>query len=698
MRKILTILFLSASFFGYSQNGILTPKQLSYTDNKSTFRVYDIKSLAFGAIADRKILFDGAMTSGSANLVSSSSSFTSNDIGKYVRVPGAFTAGADLVIQIASVTNATTVVLMTTASLTVSADTVVYGTDNTVAIQNAILMADAHGGGVIYGDGAFVVAGALQTSVGGQNPNSQIYWPGAGLDNNRKRFHLKGPTGPNFTQSLFANTPLAVNGFVIESLIDGSGNMPSVFGALPVSGGLNFNYITYENVTILVPLNKGTGGPKIGGINNYWGTALEINNVHVGADGGANSLTSAPSDFSIAGIITNKPGSDDIISISNTSVELMPFGIVANEHAKLTQTEMLYCTYGLVLPHSNYPVHGDLVNIQWSVHSIYVPSNTILGVMAAGSANLNIDLLSLEIFNTGSHWYNAVDEFSDTSNNAGGSLYFDVYQAGTGTKINNSFIKTGGANFQCWPIGMANYYWEVPYNFRVGSFGIQTVSATNIIISNNGHLNQLGNGFIYDTTGAASYIGLNGGSIIGRTAVSGTGGNAITYSTAVSLNPDKSGGIGGAGTILGSTGYWLNWTTTGNFTPAANNTQDFGASATRWATMYGVTGNFTNLTISGSAYTVATAVNTANYTITAGNTYTILSDLTGQANRTVTLPSSPTSGTLIFIENDNVSGTSTFNWTFSGTVKDNLGITITTIPDGFVKTLVYTGSFYRIQN
>lgn len=104
--------------------------------------------------------------------------------------------------------------------------------------------------------------------------------------------------------------------------------------------------------------------------------------------------------------------------------------------------------------------------------------------------------------------------------------------------------------------------------------------------------------------------------------------------------------------------------------------------------------------ISGSGnadYTVATAVNTTNYTTTTA-TYVILPDLTGQANRTVALPSSPTSGRPYIYDNtnDNASG---FTWTFSGgTIKDNAGNTITTLGNKTLYHLVYTGTNYRITN
>lgn len=622
MKRILFILLFLTSLVAKGQ----------FVNNQP--RIFNIKN--YGAKGDGIRLFDAVMT-GTTTLTSASASFSSaTDVGKAIRVPGAGSAGVDLVTTIASVSNATTVILTTTSSTSVSADTIIYGTDNTVAIQAAINAANTQQGGVIYIPfGFYVVAGALQTSIGGQNPNSILYIPNAGLDNNRKRFVIRGEAPPNFTQSLFSNTTIANNGSIIEALTQGSGNMAAVFGIVPSAGpDFNYNYPTYENISILVPLNKGSGGPNIGGISNYWGAALHITNVHIGADGSPNSLTAAPSN-EVAGIITNKAGSDDFIGLDNVSVEMFKYGIVANEHARFSQTEILWCTQGFVAPHGNYSLHADLLNIQWCVHSVYVPVNTILGTITAGTVNFNIDLLSMEQYNTGSHWYNAVDEFSDTAGFAIGSLYYDLYQAGTGTKINQSFIKTGGVGFQCWPIGMGKLYYEVPYNFQVGSFGIQTISATNVAISNNAHLNAAGNAWIADTTGGGAWLTTNNGNMFLRLGASVTGGSAFSLLTVWNFNNDKSGGIGGSGAALGSTGYWLNWTTAGNFTSATNNTQDFGASANRWAHVYGTTGDFTNLTLNGGASITSVQSNVASADLTAQSaTVSSVATFTPSANGT----------------------------------------------------------------
>lgn len=95
------------------------------------------------------------------------------------------------------------------------------------------------------------------------------------------------------------------------------------------------------------------------------------------------------------------------------------------------------------------------------------------------------------------------------------------------------------------------------------------------------------------------------------------------------------------------------------------------------------------------SFVVATAPNTANYTITTAN-FVILSDLTGQANRDLVLPSAPASGQELLVKNINTPA-STFNWAFTnGTVKDFGQNTITTVSTLTVFDLIWDGSFWDI--
>lgn len=84
------------------------------------------------------------IASGSKNLLSTGSTFTSADVGKSIWVPGAGVAGAGLSTTIQAFTDATHVVLTLAAGTTISGAAAtntapfVYGTDDTAAIQAAM--------------------------------------------------------------------------------------------------------------------------------------------------------------------------------------------------------------------------------------------------------------------------------------------------------------------------------------------------------------------------------------------------------------------------------------------------------------------------------------------------------------------------------------------------------------------------------
>ena len=144
--------------------------------------VFDVR--AYGAKGDGKVVTDGVISSSSAVLTSATANFTSADVGKAVMVKGAGNSVAtSLVTTIASVKSATQVTLNATATTSVaSGGTVLWGTDDTAAIQAAINAAftygQAHGSAIVWVPPAaglfYAVAGPLVTSVSG---NGQLTIP-----------------------------------------------------------------------------------------------------------------------------------------------------------------------------------------------------------------------------------------------------------------------------------------------------------------------------------------------------------------------------------------------------------------------------------------------------------------------------------------------------------------------------------------
>jgi hypothetical protein len=96
--------------------------------------IYNV--LDYGAVGNGKIVTDGAITATQNTLTSSSASFTSADVGKVISVVGAGAAGIPLATTIVSVSGGVAT-LTAAASVTVTGARVVYGTDDTAAIQSA---------------------------------------------------------------------------------------------------------------------------------------------------------------------------------------------------------------------------------------------------------------------------------------------------------------------------------------------------------------------------------------------------------------------------------------------------------------------------------------------------------------------------------------------------------------------------------
>jgi hypothetical protein len=145
---------------------------------------FDVTAVAYGAKGDGQCVTDGSMSSSSSPThlaCTTSTPFTSADVGKLISVKGAGPAGVTtLVTTIASFTDSGHVVLTTGASTTISGATVMWATDDTVAFQAALdaaltylgahafaaVIVPAAPGGMFYG-----IGGALSHRDSG---NSQL--------------------------------------------------------------------------------------------------------------------------------------------------------------------------------------------------------------------------------------------------------------------------------------------------------------------------------------------------------------------------------------------------------------------------------------------------------------------------------------------------------------------------------------------
>jgi hypothetical protein len=420
-------------------------------------KVYNVTDPKFGAIGDGKKVFDAAISATTTTLTSATANFTSADVGKAIRVPYAGAAGVDLITTIAAFTNSTTVTLTAAASATVTADTVVWGSDNTTAFQKALDTCHHYGGGKIWvPNGVYMFAGQLRNNVNGTSPNSQIILPatffGGGGDstfNYRTSIVIEGETGPEWTPNLlFDDSTVGWRGVILYSLINGTGNAPALFGTksrLQASDSLNYSAYEFRNLTILVSKNLNGGGPSIGGINCYYCGVSTGDNVMVTIDGSAAKSTRPTNN--VAGIITNKIFSETMTRWVNTHVAGFKYGVCVSDHANLDQVEVYFCDKAFVFMHNVETIQANRILAQWNISSLFIPDATIMGLQNSfGASYFKIDNLQIEVWNgdaPASGWYNYTYIVDDAANQGVGELTHLTDEAGC--CVNNAlFNKNGG--------------------------------------------------------------------------------------------------------------------------------------------------------------------------------------------------------------------------------------------------------------
>jgi hypothetical protein len=114
--------------------------------------VLNVRHTDFGAAGDGRMVSDGNVTQGSAVVTSATAAWTAADVGKPISVTIRPTDTADklLATTIQAVNSATQITLATAMTATSTQADLIWGTDDTAAIQSAINAASAAGGGTVF--------------------------------------------------------------------------------------------------------------------------------------------------------------------------------------------------------------------------------------------------------------------------------------------------------------------------------------------------------------------------------------------------------------------------------------------------------------------------------------------------------------------------------------------------------------------
>ncbi len=372
---------------------------------------------------------DGTITSGAAILTSATGAvFKSTDVGKVIVVSGAGVAGAPLKTTILTFTSSTQVTLNANASTSVTTANIVWGTDDTAAIQSAILAAyDALSGNVYFPNGIYIINGAMQTSIDGAIPNSQLYIR-HGLDTQpgRRSITLQGESSP---QIPVFNASVNWNGAILYSTFaTTSGSVQSVLGGIGASGssaGFGFTDTYLKDIQFRVYTNNGAHAPYVSGFDGLnFGTISTYNasaTIDVPLSNSATALASGTYGMRISKQFNNGP-----CIVNGGCVMGFETAWSIGEHVQLQLPYAIGNYYGYFMQGTSFETSGKLLAHQCNTQIVF----------ENGARNVAVDL-TLEVENDAlGKWFDTNTLFTDAGNKATGVLRY--------TNAVSSF--TGGAN------------------------------------------------------------------------------------------------------------------------------------------------------------------------------------------------------------------------------------------------------------
>lgn len=376
--------------------------------------VVDVTASVYGAKGDAKVISDGAITTGTAVLTSPSNGFAGAAPGMYVSVKGAGPTGVTThIARIATTQSNGQITLDANAATTVSGAIVIFGTDDTPAIQAAVDAAEAYLAAgntyaqVFFPPRPYIVAGALNTSKSG---NGQIVFGPVPVTSNKRILEFRGATDgaaavrhwqqtvPQYAGSCLISLGVYASTSAQTSSINAAGNPGVICGPTEAFGyGVSSGGAVFSNMMAVIRnLSIITTHSSFGltyGAANLWGVAnCHIENFGYGTAGLVTGTDySSPGVFGTGlsvGLALPAPGNNDHVIARNISCGGgYTYGLFLTEHAVVDRYMALYCWAGLC------PV-GTYRGSVGSVHAMDVLSASIeacanmLYIIGAGSSGV----------------------------------------------------------------------------------------------------------------------------------------------------------------------------------------------------------------------------------------------------------------------------------------------------------------------
>lgn len=387
---------------------------------------FDVTAAAYGAVGDAQVVADGAMSSGSAVLTSATANWPSSVVGKSISVKGAGATGVTtLVTTVASRQSATQITLSAANASggAVSGAVVIWGTDDTAAIQTAVNAAEAYlAAGNTYAQVYFpprpyIVAGALNTSKSG---NGQIVFGVYATTGNKKILEFRGEgdgaaavrhweqTVPQHAGSCLISLGVYSSTAAQTANINADGNPAVICG--PNEGfGYGVAAVFSNMQAVLKNLAILTTHSSFGltyGAANLWGVAnAHIENFGYGTAGTVASPSTdytSPGTFATGlaiGLLLPAPGNNDYVIVRNVSCGGgYTYAIFFTEHAVCERLMVLY-SWSAICAVGNYAgsvgsVHAmDIVSasVEACINEVYIYGAGSSGVGPTIYANISTE-------------------------------------------------------------------------------------------------------------------------------------------------------------------------------------------------------------------------------------------------------------------------------------------------------------------
>lgn len=328
-------------------------------------------------------------------------------------------------------------------------------TDDTAAIQSAINACFAAGGGTVYfPNGIYKIAGALVTSLGGVNPNCQIYIPQAPVDNSVVvQITILGES--NFGLG-FYGTKNTSGGVILRSTIAGSGSYPAVFGSMGMTGSyLNYNLtiIEFRNISVRTYTNSGAVAASVTPFYMRYSGTVSFYNCVADLDSPINTSVS-PVSSEVAGFVVSGWWDNGPNVIDQCCAMGYKYAYVIGEHTTLNNIYAIGNYYGLVFQASAYGAVG---------HTLIHACNT--GILISNAGIMGMDIQTARVYlditvdyeiDTFSLWYDTVKFLVDSSNMGYGRIRY-IGSPGPGANLRST--TTGGGNL------IISGVWDWPLKF-----------------------------------------------------------------------------------------------------------------------------------------------------------------------------------------------------------------------------------------